>query len=84
MDPCPFVWLMIESLALKLPSATKPTPESETPAKAPRRLNPSDAMLKHLGKDIVKKSQRRKKYLFSFPGHIAPIGHGDRIGDLKN
>ncbi|KAI9093319.1 hypothetical protein K1719_027333 [Acacia pycnantha] len=58
--------------------------DRQTPAKAPRRLNPSDAVLKHLGKDIVKKSQRRKKYLFSFPGHIAPIGHGGWIGDLKN
>ncbi|XP_054802676.1 uncharacterized protein LOC129306227 [Prosopis cineraria] len=28
MDPCPFVRLMVESLALKLPSATKPTPGS--------------------------------------------------------
>ncbi|KAI9074326.1 hypothetical protein K1719_043698 [Acacia pycnantha] len=29
---------------------------SETPAKAPRRLNPSDAVLKHLGKDIGTKN----------------------------
>ncbi|KAI9079540.1 hypothetical protein K1719_038512 [Acacia pycnantha] len=58
--------------------------DRQTPAKAPRRLNPSDAVLKHLGKDIVKKSQQRKKYLFSFPGHIAPIGHDGWIGDLKN
>ncbi|XP_028786234.1 DNA-binding protein RHL1-like [Neltuma alba] len=57
---------------------------SEIPAKASRRLNPSNTVLKHLGKDIVKKSQRRNKYLFSFPGHIAPIGRGGKIGDLKN
>ncbi|XP_054804553.1 DNA-binding protein RHL1-like [Prosopis cineraria] len=57
---------------------------SGTPANASLRLNPSNTVLKHPGKDIVKKFQRRNKFLFSFPGHIAPIGRGGKIGDLKD
>ncbi|KAI9092542.1 hypothetical protein K1719_027670 [Acacia pycnantha] len=28
--------------------------------------------------------EAQKRFWHSFPGHIAPIGHGGRIGDLKN
>ncbi|KAK8660280.1 hypothetical protein V6N13_051208 [Hibiscus sabdariffa] len=58
---------------------------SETPA-APRSyapLSPSKQIIKHHGKDILRKSQRKNRFLFSFPGLLAPIS-GGKIGDLKN
>lgn len=57
---------------------------SKTPAKASRHTNPSNTVLNHTGKDILKKSHRRNKYLFSFPAHLAPIGRGGKIGDLTD
>ncbi|KAK7314382.1 hypothetical protein VNO77_32903 [Canavalia gladiata] len=52
MDPCPFVRLMVESLALKLPLATKPSPlsgvhPSTTPCFCKIRINtfPSETAL---------------------------------------
>ncbi|KAM1186964.1 hypothetical protein ACFX13_016292 [Malus domestica] len=56
---------------------------SEIPAKPRAPLTPSNGVLKQHGKDIVKKSQRKNKFLFSFPGLLAPIG-GGKIGDLKD
>ncbi|XVF30306.1 hypothetical protein REPUB_Repub16aG0045400 [Reevesia pubescens] len=58
---------------------------SETPA-APRSyvpLSPSKQVIKHHGKDILRKSQRKNRFLFSFPGLLAPIS-GGKIGELKN
>ncbi|XP_074269549.1 DNA-binding protein RHL1 [Silene latifolia] len=54
---------------------------SETPAKPVSSLNPSKTLIKHHGKDIVKKSQRKSRYLFSFSGLLAPIS-GGKIGEL--
>ncbi|KAI4352006.1 hypothetical protein L6164_006298 [Bauhinia variegata] len=56
---------------------------SETPAKRSVLLNLSKTVLKHHGKDILKKSHRKNRYLFSFPGLIAPTS-GGKMGELKN
>ncbi|GAB4850507.1 hypothetical protein Ancab_029816 [Ancistrocladus abbreviatus] len=56
---------------------------SETPAKFSRALTPSETVLKHHGKDILKKSQRKNRYLFSFPGLLSP-NSGGKIGELTN
>lgn len=56
---------------------------SEAPAKAHAPLSPSKAVTKHHGKDVVKKSQRKNRFLFSFPGLLAPLG-GGKIGELKD
>ena len=41
------------------------------------------AILKSDGRDIVKKTTRKSKYLFSFPGLMAPVACG-KLGDLSN
>lgn len=46
-------------------------------------LGPSKTVVKHQGRDILKKSQRKNKYLFSFPGLLGPIS-GGKIGELKD
>lgn len=56
---------------------------SDTSAKPNSPLSPSKMVAKHHGRDIVKKSQRKNKFLFSFPGLLAPIG-GGKIGELKD
>lgn len=56
---------------------------AEAPARCSAPLGPSKTVLKHHGKDIVKKSQRKNRFLFSFPGLVAPIG-GGKIGELKD
>ncbi|XP_030516181.1 DNA-binding protein RHL1 isoform X6 [Rhodamnia argentea] len=56
---------------------------SEAPARCSDPLGPSKTVLKHHGKDIIKKSQRKNRFLFSFPGLVAPIG-GGKIGELKD
>ncbi|PON68257.1 DNA-binding protein RHL [Trema orientale] len=56
---------------------------SDTPAKPNSTLSPSKMVAKHHGRDIVKKSQRKNRFLFSFPGLLAPIG-GGKIGELKD
>ncbi|BBH04245.1 root hair initiation protein root hairless 1 [Prunus dulcis] len=56
---------------------------SEVPAKTHEPLTPSNTVVKHHGKDILKKSQRKNRFLFSFPGLLAPIG-GGKIGELKD
>ncbi|XP_004299461.1 PREDICTED: DNA-binding protein RHL1 [Fragaria vesca subsp. vesca] len=55
---------------------------SEIPARPQASLRPSNAVVKNHGKDIIKKSQRKNRFLFSFPGLFAPIA-GGKIGDLK-
>ncbi|GMH17442.1 hypothetical protein Nepgr_019283 [Nepenthes gracilis] len=56
---------------------------SDTPTKTFAPLSPSKTVLKHHGKDIVKKSQRKNRYLLSFPGLLAPVT-GGKIGELTN
>ncbi|OMO77983.1 DNA-binding protein RHL1 isoform 1 [Corchorus olitorius] len=58
---------------------------SDTPAalKSFVPLSPSKVVTKHHGKDILRKSQRKNRFLFSFPGLLAPIS-GGKIGELKN
>lgn len=56
---------------------------SETQAKPEVYLSPSATVLKHHGKDIVKKSQRKNRFLFSFAGLLAPVS-GGKIGELKD
>lgn len=56
---------------------------SESAAKPQAPLSPSKTVLKHHGKDIIKKSQRKNRFLFSFPGLLAPIT-GGKIGELKD
>ncbi|GAB2247710.1 hypothetical protein Droror1_Dr00007592 [Drosera rotundifolia] len=46
-------------------------------------LAPAKTVVKHHGKDILKKSQRKNRFLFSFPGLIAPV-EGGRIGELTD
>lgn len=57
---------------------------SDTPAKPTYSLNPSKTVVKHHGKDIIRKSQRKNRYLFSFPGLLGPISGGGKIGELKD
>lgn len=57
---------------------------SETPAKTHSPLTPSKTVLKHHGKDILRKSHRKNRFLFSFPSLLAPIGAGGKIGELKD
>nr|XP_043617346.1 DNA-binding protein RHL1 [Erigeron canadensis] len=57
---------------------------SETPAKASSlALNPSKIVTKHHGKDILRKSTRKNRFLFSFPGLIGPVS-GGKIGELQD
>ncbi|XP_022994236.1 DNA-binding protein RHL1-like isoform X2 [Cucurbita maxima] len=56
---------------------------SGTQAKPQACLCPSAAVLKHNGKDIVKKSHRKNRFLFSFSGLLAPVS-GGKIGELKD
>ncbi|KAL1541932.1 DNA-binding protein RHL1-like [Salvia divinorum] len=46
-------------------------------------LAPSKTVIKHHGCDILRKSQRKNKYLFSFPGLLGPVS-GGKIGELKD
>ncbi|KAK6942141.1 hypothetical protein RJ641_027518 [Dillenia turbinata] len=56
---------------------------SESPPSCPSTLAPSKLVLKHHGKDVLKKSQRKNRFLFSFPGLLAPV-NGGKIGELKD
>lgn len=69
----------LKKLALKnnLLSETPAAPNSYVP------LSPSKQVIKHHGKDILRKFQRKNRFLFSFPGLLAPIS-GGKIGELKN
>ncbi|XAR55215.1 hypothetical protein NMG60_11035225 [Bertholletia excelsa] len=55
---------------------------SEAPAKT-EALSPCKTVVKHHGRDILRKSQRKNRFLFSFPGLLAPIS-GGKIGELKD
>ncbi|XP_047956791.1 DNA-binding protein RHL1 [Salvia hispanica] len=46
-------------------------------------LAPSKTVIKHHGCDILRKSQRKNKYLFSFPGLLGPVS-GGKIGELRD
>ncbi|KAJ0963944.1 hypothetical protein J5N97_029066 [Dioscorea zingiberensis] len=54
-----------------------------TPARPSNYLEPSKSVLKLDGRDIVKRGQRRSRYLFSFPGLLAPLS-GGKIGELSD
>lgn len=54
-----------------------------SPANASAPLHPSKAVVKLQGRDIVKRGQRKSRYLFSFPGLIAPLA-GGKVGELAN
>ncbi|XP_068645838.1 DNA-binding protein RHL1 isoform X2 [Aristolochia californica] len=56
---------------------------SQTPTKSSTPLNPSKLVCKHHGVDVIKKGQRKNKFLFSFPGLLAPVS-GGKIGELKD
>ncbi|XP_060670374.1 DNA-binding protein RHL1 isoform X1 [Ziziphus jujuba] len=56
---------------------------SHTPANPAQPLSPSKSVTKHHGKDILKKSHRKNRFLFSFPGLLAPIA-GGKLGELKD
>ncbi|XP_076953388.1 DNA-binding protein RHL1-like [Bidens hawaiensis] len=57
---------------------------SEPPSKASSlALNPSKTVTKHHGRDILRKSNRKNRFLFSFPGLLAPVS-GGKIGELKD
>ncbi|XP_077247129.1 root hair initiation protein root hairless 1 (RHL1) [Tasmannia lanceolata] len=55
---------------------------SRNPSKPISPLNPSKIIIKHQGRDVVKKGQRKNRFLFSFPGLLAPVT-GGKIGELK-
>ncbi|KAG6552671.1 hypothetical protein Mapa_005618 [Marchantia paleacea] len=52
-------------------------------ANAPAPLVPTKTIRKCNGKDIVKKGNRKTKYLFAFPGLVAPVS-GGKFGDLTH
>ncbi|CAI0400293.1 unnamed protein product [Linum tenue] len=54
-----------------------------TPANNYAPLAPAKTVAKHHGKDILRKSQRKNRFLFSFPGLMAPIT-GGKVGELKD
>ncbi|CAD6343832.1 unnamed protein product [Miscanthus lutarioriparius] len=53
---------------------------------APRApLAPSGAVTRLQGRDVVRRGgQRKSRYLFSFPGLLAPAASGGRIGELAD
>ncbi|KAE9588309.1 hypothetical protein Lalb_Chr22g0353991 [Lupinus albus] len=56
---------------------------SQTRSTTTVHLNPSTTVVKHHGADIIKKSHRKTKFLFSFAGLFAPVS-GGKIGELKD
>lgn len=59
--------------------------DSRAKVEAASRLRPSNVVIKHHGNDILKKSQRKNRFLFSFPGLLAPLpAQGGKIGELKD
>ncbi|CAM0880637.1 unnamed protein product [Alopecurus aequalis] len=52
---------------------------------APRAALPtSNAVTRLQGRDIVRRGQRKSRFLFSFPGLLAPAASGGRIGELAD
>ncbi|MQL81880.1 hypothetical protein Taro_014350 [Colocasia esculenta] len=56
---------------------------SHAPVKQLTTLEASKMVVKQQGRDVIKKGQRKNRFLFSFPGLLAPIS-GGRIGELAN
>ncbi|ERN09413.1 DNA-binding protein RHL1 isoform X2 [Amborella trichopoda] len=56
---------------------------SRAPAKPSSPLEPSKMVTKQDGRDIVKKGHRKSKFLFAFPGLLAPVS-GGKIGELAD
>ncbi|GJM97760.1 hypothetical protein PR202_ga14712 [Eleusine coracana subsp. coracana] len=55
------------------------------PAATRKPLAPSTAVTRLQGRDIVRRgSQRKSRFLFSFPGLLAPVASGGRIGELSD
>ncbi|KAM0945277.1 putative DNA-binding protein RHL1 [Dioscorea sansibarensis] len=54
-----------------------------SPANPSKPLQPSKSVLKLDGRDIAKRGQRRSRYLFSFPGLLAPLS-GGKVGELAD
>lgn len=54
-----------------------------SPANPSNPLQPSKSVLKLDGRDIAKRGQRRSRYLFSFPGLLAPLS-GGKVGELAD
>ena len=74
-----------ERKRLKRVALAKDIIVSDSRAKAEAALTPSNVVIKHHGKDILKKSQRKNRFLFSFPGLLAPLpAQGGKIGELKD
>ncbi|KAJ4775531.1 DNA-binding protein RHL1 [Rhynchospora pubera] len=51
------------------------------PAEVAAPLRPAKSVVKLDGRDVVKRGQRKSRFLFSFPGLLAPLS-GGRIGEL--
>lgn len=52
---------------------------------APRAALPTSGAVTRLqGRDIVRRGQRKSRFLFSFPGLLAPAASGGRIGELAD
>jgi hypothetical protein len=53
---------------------------------APRApLAPAAAVTRLQGRDVVRRGgQRKSRYLFSFPGLLAPAASGGRVGELAD
>ncbi|XP_016476550.1 DNA-binding protein RHL1 isoform X3 [Nicotiana tabacum] len=74
---------MVEKKRLKKLAISKQM-LSENPSRVrTSALSPSKTVIKHHGKDILRKSQRKNRFLFSFPGLLAPVS-GGKIGELKD
>lgn len=54
---------------------------SEKKAVPDAPMHPHSGIVRCDGKDICKKGHRKNKYLFSFPGLVAPVAVG-KFGDL--
>lgn len=76
----------LKNLAITHNILTKDAPAkvvSTSSSSAAAPLNVSKLVAKHHGRDILKKSQRKNKFLLSFPGLLAPVS-GGKIGELKD
>ncbi|KAJ9546065.1 hypothetical protein OSB04_025772 [Centaurea solstitialis] len=58
-----------------------PAKPSSSSSSSSLSLNPSKTVIKHHGRDVLRKSNRKNRFLFSFPGLIAPVS-GGKVGEL--
>ncbi|WP_411026179.1 hypothetical protein, partial [Salmonella sp. s58078] len=56
---------------------------SDSKPTATASLRPSKTVTKHHGADVIRRSHRKNRFLFSCPGLVAPIS-GGKIGELKD